>query len=569
MSTAPPVPVPTQAPAPPPPSVSENVAPIAAAAQSMGPQPGVPEAQMGAPPKAQHVGSTGIKDVLGKIVSMAAIGIGPTVQNIAQQHTKNEQLRNQHVIDTVWQSHVSQTAAMNKINQLKTIVTDIDQHMKDAQALPNDDPTKTQRIGYLAHLHVQVVGELKQASQTAQQNQQTIAALLADPKNRKIVSKAVGYDEKAANTPERQQMIAAIQKTEKGASAQQAALESQFSQGTSQATPGLPAPVQQSVLKGAETQAQVSAKEDQTQAFRERTNQPKTTKSALKPGVVFDQGVPFAWNSPDGKQYTSSNPDLPTEGKEAIGDALKAYLKAKGDKSTGRVSGLALYTLSRMMQMGYSDNPAMLGAMGDFAKAAGVNLPPSTIKILSQIPHDQPLSPTTGKPIGTHYPGAPTGSTRSQAQTAQRVLSELPRLKQEVNDAANNLGPIQGRKTMAFLLGTVGSTGDPQKDQQLNELRSDLTFAGSASAKFHINSVRAMEQFDKLAQAGKNTAPAIQGFLNSVESWASTAAKQERGYGEQGVPKPPEGATQVGHDAKGNIVGWMVGNKWVNAEGQQ
>lgn len=122
---------------------------------------------------------------------------------------------------------------------------------------------------------------------------------------------------------------------------------------------------------------------------------------------------------------------------------------------------------------------------------------------------------------------------------------------------------------MAFLLGTVGSTGDPQKDQQLNELRSDLTFAGSASAKFHINSVRAMEQFDKLAQAGKNTAPAIQGFLNSVESWASTAAKQERGYGEQGVPKPPEGATQVGHDAKGNIVGWMVGNKWVNAEGQQ
>lgn len=274
-----------------------------------------------------------------------------------------------------------------------------------------------------------------------------------------------------------------------------------------------------------------------------------TKPPSFKPGVQLNQGVPYGWTSPDGKQYASSDPNIPDAGKNAIGDALKAYLKSKGDKSSGKVSGLALYTVSRMMSMGYNDNPAMLGAMGEFAKAAGINLPPETIKLLSQVPLDQPLSPTTGEPIGRQMPGAPTGSTRAQAQVAQRVISELPRIKEEVNAAASSLGPVKGRVLMDYLLGRVGSTGDDATDQKLNQLRTDLTFMGSASSKFHINSVRQAELFDSLIASGKSTAPAIQGFLGAVEDWAKTAAAQQRGYGEQGTTSPPAGTV---HFVDGN-----------------
>jgi hypothetical protein len=516
-----PVPEQTQQPTP---SVASNVAPIAAAAQSLGPQPGVTEAQMGPAPKAQPTPQGGVKGAFTRVAQMAAIGIGPTIASIAKQHTQQEQTRNQHVIDTVWNAHVAETGARNKVEQYQKIISDIDQHMKEAQALPDSDPTKIGKIGYLAHIHQQVVGEFKQQAQIIKQSQQTTQALLAEPKNRKILAKAVGYDEKAANTPERQQMIAAIQKTQKGASQAEAQLESQFAQGPSQATPGLPVPVQQSVLKGAESQAGLEEKGQESQA-----------KLAVATAKQASTDAYRAWQS------DPKNPNVIAKMLNAKAHMISAEASAKkasGATGTGKLSGFGAYALYRMAAEGYTHNPELLKAIPAFAKALGVDLPPEISKVLQTVPHDQPLSATTGQPIGTSMPGAPTGATRSQAQTAQRVLTELPRLKSEVNAAASDLGPIQGRRTMAFLLGMVGSTGDPKKDEQLNELRSDLTFAGSASAKFHINSVRAMEQFDKLAQAGKNTAPAIQGFLDSVQSWATTAAKQERGYGETGAKEP-------------------------------
>lgn len=173
---------------------------------------------------------------------------------------------------------------------------------------------------------------------------------------------------------------------------------------------------------------------------------------------------------------------------------------------------------------------------------------------ISQVPLDQPLSPATGQPIGTRMPGAPTQSTRAQAQVAARVLQEMPAVRTEVTDAAENLGPAKGRLLIGFLLGTVGSTGDAETDRKLNKLRTDLAFASSASARFHLNSVRAMEQFDKLVSSGKSSPNAIQGFLDSVEEWAKTAKGQELGYGERGAGPatgPQPGTIEGGYRFKG------------------
>jgi hypothetical protein len=220
--------------------------------------------------------------------------------------------------------------------------------------------------------------------------------------------------------------------------------------------------------------------------------------------------------------------------------------KYKGGSAKGGM--MTPYAAVGLYRLALTSNPELLPMIAPllssvFGKVA--KLPEGAEQVFGTIPLDQPLSPTTNQPIGTHMPSAPTGSTRTQAQIAQRVLAEIPTIRQSVNDAATLLGPANGRLLIGFLLGTVGSTGNDQIDRQLNSLRTTLMFAGSASAKFHVNSVQAMNDFEALANSGKNTAPAINGFLDSVEEWARTAASQQLGYGErQGGATPPSLGSQ-------------------------
>jgi hypothetical protein len=168
-------------------------------------------------------------------LSKAATSLPQVVQQSVQQHDSMTKLRDKQVIDLVANSHVAQVTALDKINnQLKPLVEELDQHMKEAQALPDSDPQKIGKIGYLAHLHADVVGAIKQQMQAVQQSQQAVQAIMADPKNRKLLSKAVGYDEKQANSPERQMMIAAIN-----------AGMQQIQQGAKKAMANLPPPVPQ------------------------------------------------------------------------------------------------------------------------------------------------------------------------------------------------------------------------------------------------------------------------------------------------------------------------------------
>ena len=212
---------------------------------------------------------------------------------------------------------------------------------------------------------------------------------------------------------------------------------------------------------------------------------------------------------------------------------IKAQVAAEHPHQAANSSFMNIYAAQKFLKMAYEDNPALLPvASGMVGKMLG--LTPEQTKVMGDVPLDQPLSPTTGQPIGSKMPSAPTPSTRTSAQNAEKFLTEYPRITADVNSAADNLGPVKGREVMGFLLGQVGSTGDPAADQKLSKLRTDLTFVGSNAAKFHINSVKQAEMFDRLAGQNKSTAPAIQGFLDSIKSWAQTSANQQRGFGERG-----------------------------------
>ena len=143
-------------------------------------------------------------------MTQAASTLPQAVGQVVQQHTSLMNQRNKQIIDQVANAHVNMTAAQDRAQQLQPIAAQIHQHMQELQQMP-DSPQKTIQMGYLAHQFKQVVTAAQAASQSFQAAQTTIQAIMAESRNRKILSKAVGYDEKAANTPERQMMVQALQ----------------------------------------------------------------------------------------------------------------------------------------------------------------------------------------------------------------------------------------------------------------------------------------------------------------------------------------------------------------------
>jgi hypothetical protein len=368
--------------------------PIGEQARQLGQaKPGVTESQMGQAPKAQPEPASKTRKVL--TILGAAAGLGPMVQQINQQHSQQKMLRDQHIIDTVWQSHRNETEARNRVQQLQPIVQDIEEKMKEAQALPDDDPQKIGKIGYLTHIHAQLVQEVVQQAQVVQSSQQNLGAILADPKNRKIVSKAVGYDEKFANSPERQQMIAAIQKSVPGTSPQEAQMESNFAQGPSAGAPALDPRVQEQVLKSATAQAQVEGRqqvaETRAAAPPKETSDTRARADFAKdpnklPGETFEH-----WKtrqSGEGRQSTNRDDRyIAIEQKRSMGEPLskedQAYLHAYDlyigkTKVAPGVARAAAFAANRYVPVIDPQNPenVILMRAGE-AAAAGANTPAS------------------------------------------------------------------------------------------------------------------------------------------------------------------------------------------------
>jgi hypothetical protein len=547
------------------PDIAQNVMPIAQQAQQLNQgKPGVSEAQMGQAPKAQPTEGPSKKRIILSVLGAAA-GLGPMVQQINQKHNQDQQIRNQHVIDTVWGSHNNETQARNRINELKPHAEQVQQMMKEVQALPDSDPTKVGRMGFLAHTMQDITKEITQQAQIVQQSQTNLSAILADPKNRKIMSKAVGYDEKLANTPERQQMIQAIQKSVPGTSPQEAQMESQFPQGSSQGQAPLPTSTQNEVLKLAGTQASVQAKMEappkETTDTRARADFDAFKKQ--NPGY---SGTFESWKTEQSAiGRTSQNRDdrnIAINQKRAMGQPLtpdeKAYQAAydvyiKQTKVDPRVAGAVASGANRYIQVINPNDPEQVTLMraADAARA-GANTPAS-------------IGFQTDKAITRYMTSGAGGANITAFNTTTEHLNTL----QDAAKALQN-GDVQAFNSLGNKWATATGMPAPTdfnavKFAVAGELSKTFKGAGATDAE--------ISQINQTINTSQSP-PQIQGaidFYKRLMSGKLSALQSQYSAGKSGqpafkAPEPPKGATQVGHDAQGKVVGWMVNGKWVDAK---
>ena len=575
-----PMPVPQTPPAPDPaqkdaqvastgeqPDVSKNVLPIGDQARQLAqPKPGVNEAQMGQAPKAQP-GAPSKKRIIMSVLGAAA-GLGPMVQQINQKHNQDQQIRNQHVIDTVWQSHNNETQARNRIDELKPHAEQIQQMMKEVQALPDSDPTKVGRMGFLAHTMADITAEITKQAQTVQQSQQNLSALLADPKNRKIMGKAVGYDEKLANTPERQQMIQAIQKSVPGTSPQEAAMEAQFAQGPSAGQPGLTPAVQSEVIKGATAQAQIQGRQQVAETKAAAPPKETTDTRARADFAEYQRQHPEykgsfeEWKPTEAARgRTSQNRDdraIAINQKRASGQPLtpddKSYLAAydlyiKQTKVDPRVAGAVASGANRYIQVIDPQNPENVVLMrAADAAHAGANTPAS-------------IGFTIDKAITKYM----TSGAGGQNITAFNTTTEHLKTLQEAGDALQN-GNVQLFNSLGNKWATATGMPAPTdfnavKFAVAGELSKTFKGAGATDAEISqinttINNAQGPEQ---IKGAIDYYTRLMGGKLSALQSQYE-AGKQGRPAFKTPSVKQPAGATMKvpGSDGK---MHWSDGKK--------
>lgn len=278
-----------------------------------------------------------------------------------------------------------------------------------------------------------------------------------------------------------------------------------------------------------------TGKTDTANINQEGATKREQMKIDAKPAIA--NGIKFGVLKPDIVAQIGPMPDDP-EGQKKWGEEYDK-LAGKSNKT-----GLGTYAMVRLLDYFQKYNPEGLQMMPEILKQAGIEVPPGV-----NIPAIPPGQPTDegGRPLGNAQPGAPTSQTRTMGQMAEKVLPRIPAIRKEIADVAPLLGPAEGRINVQFLLGQVGSTGDPQRDRQLAGLKTDLAMLGSGAARFHINSVQAMEEMLRQVPLGKASPDALNGALDKIEEWARGAANEGRGRpATQNAPASPNGALPPG-----------------------
>jgi hypothetical protein len=175
-------------------------------------------------------------------------------------------------------------------------------------------------------------------------------------------------------------------------------------------------------------------------------------------------------------------------------------------------------------------------AEGDYAlklKEFGFNYEPSTLS-----PEEQATMPTdqAGNVVGLHSPLKPSAQTTNAAQRASNVVSQIPRLTQEITDLQAQLGPGVGRWNR-FWQGDVGVA-----DPKFAHLSDDMDFMASAVALAHAYGrlpTSISEKFDKMYQAGKQDPANMLAAMQVAGEWLPKIAKGGQTAGEQGSPASP------------------------------
>lgn len=153
----------------------------------------------------------------------------------------------------------------------------------------------------------------------------------------------------------------------------------------------------------------------------------------------------------------------------------------------------------------------------------GANYDPSLLTPEEQQQMDLPVD-SKGQAIPLHSPNAPTGQTKSTAQTAQvvdgLVGSTLDLLKNPKVQA--ELGPIKGRLNEIYI-GKIGADDlgitDPDTAAAITALRTLGSFDASGALKVHFGARGGGAQYDKfknLMDTGKMDAPTLISSLGAL-----------------------------------------------------
>jgi hypothetical protein len=153
--------------------------------------------------------------------------------------------------------------------------------------------------------------------------------------------------------------------------------------------------------------------------------------------------------------------------------------------------------------------------------------------------------------IGKTFAGAPTGQEANRKSMATSVGARFDDLQTQLDEANKRglLGPGAGRVS-EFLAGKVGSTGNPENDDLLGELRMNLSAVRSGFASLHgrggANAGIAKELLDKM-DSGHMSHAELTGALRGMKKWVDDYAGKSQD-GATGKPTAEDLIKKYGGD---------------------
>lgn len=191
------------------------------------------------------------------------------------------------------------------------------------------------------------------------------------------------------------------------------------------------------------------------------------------------------------------------------------------------------------------------------AKAAGSGNSPQPQIFYSADGKPHAIQFKNGIPNEIQLPAGIVGKTNpvtaqvwSRVNAAKKVGSHIEDLKQEIEeaDARGLLGPLKGRAN-DFMLGKIGSTGDPANDELLAGLRLDISAVKSGFGMVHSGSRSAiglLQRWDDVLNGKQMSKDALIGSLNAMQGWldsyAADPTKTEKELADEKTDKGAAGA---------------------------
>lgn len=214
-------------------------------------------------------------------------------------------------------------------------------------------------------------------------------------------------------------------------------------------------------------------------------------------------------------------------GKAINGATLQNYVKVLGSKGY-KIQDLGTEGLWVVDRGGNKVKQVSVGSPGlekasAYASARAAYTPVDVFDEngnLTSISQKQQLEGGVPKAQTVFGEQGPTAASRTMAQSANTVAPHINELQQFIANNPTLVGPYVGRINK-FLAGTVGSTGNPQLDEKLGELRGNYQLFKGALARTHFggkSGVQAAQYFSDLMDA-QTSAEGVAGVLESVKPY--------------------------------------------------